>query len=143
MHRLGPILAAAGLFAVAAQIALGHLPPILLGPAVAIAAWGVLLAVWRSIEGAGARRAAIAACIALTASLANLRPTNNGDTESIREQPWASFLQTPAFALRIMLGEASEIITTGQKVLPKKALAAGYAFKFTDVEAALKDLLAT
>ena len=89
MHRLGPILAAAGLFAVAAQIALGHLPPILLGPAVAIAAWGALLAVWRSIEGAGARRAAMAACIALTASLANLRPTNNGDTESIREQPWA------------------------------------------------------
>lgn len=54
-----------------------------------------------------------------------------------------SFMPTPGFMLRVMLGQAAEIITTGQKVLPKKALAAGYAFKFTDVEAALRDLLAT
>jgi uncharacterized protein (TIGR01777 family) len=53
-----------------------------------------------------------------------------------------SFMPTPAFALRVMLGESAQIITTGQKVLPKKALAAGYAFRFTEVEAALRDLLA-
>ena len=52
-----------------------------------------------------------------------------------------SFLPTPGFALRIMLGEVSQVITQGQRVLPRKALAAGYAFKFTDVEAALRDLL--
>ncbi len=52
-----------------------------------------------------------------------------------------SFLPTPAFALRVMLGESSEIITKGQKVLPKKALAAGYAFKFPDLDPALSDLL--
>jgi uncharacterized protein len=52
-----------------------------------------------------------------------------------------SFMPTPAFALRVMLGESAQIITTGQRVLPKKALAAGYAFKFTEVEAALRDLL--
>jgi uncharacterized protein len=52
-----------------------------------------------------------------------------------------SFLPTPAFALRVMLGESSQIITTGQRVLPKKALAAGYAFKFPVVEGALRDLL--
>ena len=53
-----------------------------------------------------------------------------------------SFLPTPGFALRIMLGEVSQVITQGQRVLPRKALAAGYPFKFTDVEAALRDLLA-
>jgi uncharacterized protein len=52
-----------------------------------------------------------------------------------------SFMPTPAFMLRVMLGQAAEIITSGQKVLPKKALSAGYAFKFTEVEAALADLL--
>jgi NAD dependent epimerase/dehydratase family enzyme len=53
-----------------------------------------------------------------------------------------SFLPTPGFALRVLLGESSQIITQGQRVLPRKALSAGYAFKFSDVEAALRDLLA-
>ena len=52
-----------------------------------------------------------------------------------------SFLPTPGFALRVMLGESAQIITTGQRVAPTKALAAGYVFKFTHVQAALKDLL--
>lgn len=54
-----------------------------------------------------------------------------------------SFMPTPAFALRVMLGQGAEIITNGQRVLPKKALDAGYLFKFTDVEAALRDLLSS
>ena len=45
------------------------------------------------------------------------------------------------FMLCAMLGQAAEIITTGQKVLPKKALAAGYAFKFAEVEAGRLDYL--
>jgi NAD dependent epimerase/dehydratase family enzyme len=53
-----------------------------------------------------------------------------------------SFMPTPGFMLRIMLGEAAQIVTTGQRVLPKKAQGAGYNFKFTDVEVALRDLLA-
>ena len=53
-----------------------------------------------------------------------------------------SFMPTPAFALRVMLGESSQIITLGQKVLPKKALAAGHVFKFREVEGALRNLLA-
>jgi uncharacterized protein (TIGR01777 family) len=53
-----------------------------------------------------------------------------------------TFLPTPGFALRVMLGEVSQVITQGQRVLPRKALDAGYAFKFTEVEAALRDLLA-
>jgi uncharacterized protein len=53
-----------------------------------------------------------------------------------------SFMPTPGFMLRIMLGESAQIVTTGQRVLSKKAQGAGYVFKFTDVEVALKDLLA-
>jgi uncharacterized protein len=52
-----------------------------------------------------------------------------------------SFLPTPAFALRVLLGESAQIVANGQRVLPAKALAAGYRFKFTDIEAALQNLL--
>jgi hypothetical protein len=52
-----------------------------------------------------------------------------------------SFMKTPGFMLRVMLGEVANVVTTGQRVLPKKALAAGYQFKFTDVESALRDVL--
>jgi uncharacterized protein (TIGR01777 family) len=53
-----------------------------------------------------------------------------------------SFMPTPAFALRVMLGESAQIVTNGQRVMPAKALAAGYQFKFTEIETALRDLLA-
>jgi uncharacterized protein len=53
-----------------------------------------------------------------------------------------SFFPTPGFILRAALGESAQIVTTGQRVLPKKALTAGYAFKFRDLESALRDLLA-
>lgn len=53
-----------------------------------------------------------------------------------------SFLPTPGFALKITLGQVAEIITTGQRVLPRKAQEAGYVFKFSELEAALRDLLA-
>jgi uncharacterized protein (TIGR01777 family) len=52
-----------------------------------------------------------------------------------------SFLPTPAFALRLALGEAATLITTGQRVLPKRALALGYQFKYPTVEAALAEIL--
>jgi len=52
-----------------------------------------------------------------------------------------AFAPLPAFALRMMLGEVAEVITTGQKVLPKRALELGYPFEFTEIEKALRDLL--
>ncbi|MBI2805999.1 MAG: TIGR01777 family protein [Planctomycetes bacterium] len=52
-----------------------------------------------------------------------------------------SFLPTPGFALRVMLGEGAQIITTGQRVLPRRALGTGYAFKFPELETALRDIL--
>jgi uncharacterized protein (TIGR01777 family) len=52
-----------------------------------------------------------------------------------------SFLPTPKLALRVVLGKVASVVTTGQRVLPKKALALGYAFKFTDVFEALRDVV--
>lgn len=53
-----------------------------------------------------------------------------------------AFVWTPGFALRLMLGEGAEIITTGQNVLPKKALDLGYSFRFPEIDGALADVLA-
>jgi uncharacterized protein (TIGR01777 family) len=50
-------------------------------------------------------------------------------------------LPTPGFMLRLLLGEAAGIVTTGQRVLPQRALALGYAFQFPTIDAALVDLL--
>ena len=51
-----------------------------------------------------------------------------------------AFAPTPALALRLMLGEVADVITTGQRVLPKKALALGYQFRFPEIGSALADL---
>ena len=52
-----------------------------------------------------------------------------------------SFMPTPAFMLRLVLGEFGDTLLTGQKVLPKRLLEAGFTFSFPTVEAALADLL--
>jgi uncharacterized protein len=52
-----------------------------------------------------------------------------------------SFLPAPAFMLRLALGEVAEVVTTGQRVLPKRALALGYTFRFPTIDAALADIL--
>lgn len=49
---------------------------------------------------------------------------------------------TPAFAIRLMLGEGAQIILEGQHVVPRRAMVAGYAFRFVDLPAALADVLA-
>ena len=53
-----------------------------------------------------------------------------------------SFMPAPALGLRAMLGEVANVVTKGQRVLPRAALAAGYRFRFEEVEAALRDVLA-
>jgi uncharacterized protein (TIGR01777 family) len=53
-----------------------------------------------------------------------------------------SFMPTPGFMLRVALGPVAGIITKGQRVLPKKALDLGYAFKFADIDKALQEMLA-
>jgi uncharacterized protein (TIGR01777 family) len=53
-----------------------------------------------------------------------------------------AFMPTPAFALRMMLGQVSQLITTGQRVVPKRASALGYSFRYPTIDVALTDLLA-
>jgi uncharacterized protein (TIGR01777 family) len=53
-----------------------------------------------------------------------------------------SFLPVPGFALQLRFGQVAEILTTGQRVLPNKAQAAGYSFVFPALDGALANLLA-
>lgn len=52
-----------------------------------------------------------------------------------------AILPVPAFALRLMLGERADLLCAGQKVLPRKAVEAGFAFNFADLGPALDDIL--
>ncbi len=53
-----------------------------------------------------------------------------------------AFLPMPAFLLKIMLGEmAEELLLSGRRVIPKKVQQAGYTFKYTELEKALRDIL--
>jgi uncharacterized protein len=56
--------------------------------------------------------------------------------------PWRFFVPAgpPDAVLQLMLGEVASVVTTGQKVLPKKALSLGYHFKYPDLEGALRDV---
>ena len=47
----------------------------------------------------------------------------------------------PAPVLRLAVGEMAEILLDGQRARPIKALEGGYKFRFTDVQAALDDVL--
>lgn len=51
-----------------------------------------------------------------------------------------SLFLVPGFVLRILLGEMSEMLLTGQNVAPLKLMGSGYKFKFETLEPALKDL---
>lgn len=44
----------------------------------------------------------------------------------------------PGFALRALYGDMAEIVTEGQRAVPRRALEAGYAFRYTDLDAALR-----
>lgn len=52
-----------------------------------------------------------------------------------------SFLPTPGFGLSLALGKVASMLTTGQRVLPKKALDLGYRFRFPTLDLALADLI--
>ncbi len=52
-----------------------------------------------------------------------------------------ALLPVPAFALRVLVGEFTEFLLASQRVVPERAAALGYAFKFPTVDLALADLL--
>lgn len=51
-------------------------------------------------------------------------------------------MRVPAFAVKLAFGPASEALLTGQRAVPARLVASGYAFLFADLASALADLVA-
>ena len=49
----------------------------------------------------------------------------------------------PAFAIKAALGEMSDVVLKGQRVIPERLVKQGYSFRFTDIETALRDIIPT
>jgi len=49
----------------------------------------------------------------------------------------------PALVLRLGLGEMAEVLLEGQRAVPRKALSSGYRFRYGQLDAALRDLVAS
>lgn len=58
--------------------------------------------------------------------------------KALRRPVW---LPMPAFALRLLLGEVSNLLTTGQRVIPAAAEQAGFEFQYPTAALALANLL--
>ena len=52
-----------------------------------------------------------------------------------------AFMPMPAAVLNVLMGEMADLLTTGQFVVPKKALENNYRFHFSEIDAALKSLV--
>ena len=52
-----------------------------------------------------------------------------------------SWMRTPAAALQVVLGEGASILTTGQRVVPKRAIELGYEFRYARLVPALESIL--
>jgi uncharacterized protein (TIGR01777 family) len=52
-----------------------------------------------------------------------------------------SFMPTPAFALRTVLGEMSQLVLGSKRQAPARLLEMGFTFKYPELEAALRDLI--
>jgi uncharacterized protein (TIGR01777 family) len=66
-------------------------------------------------------------------------PQRNGDFSKAlgRALHRPSLLPVPAIGLKLMYGEMAEIVTTGARVLPAKALVLGYEFRYPTIDEAL------
>ncbi|UCF40992.1 MAG: TIGR01777 family oxidoreductase [Gemmatimonadota bacterium] len=51
-----------------------------------------------------------------------------------------AIVRAPAFAMRLTLGEMADALLTSQRVVPRRALDGGYAFRFPELDGALADL---
>jgi len=52
-----------------------------------------------------------------------------------------ALLTTPAIALKLLFGEMSSLLLSGQRVVPKRALAEGFEFQYPQLEPALRAIL--
>ena len=52
-----------------------------------------------------------------------------------------SFLPAPAFMVRLVLGEFGSVILKGQRVIPRRLLDAGFAFRYPEIDKALASIV--
>ena len=69
--------------------------------------------------------------------------TNAHFTKALgRELKRPTFLSIPTFALKVLFGEMSTMLTGSQRVLPRRFLDLEFTYRFRTIESALHDLLA-
>ncbi len=76
-------------------------------------------------------------------NLTSPNPLTNKDFSSTlgRVLGRPSIFPVPGFALRAALGEFSEILLAGQRVIPERAVTSGYKFKYSLLDEALRAIL--
>jgi uncharacterized protein (TIGR01777 family) len=52
-----------------------------------------------------------------------------------------AFFPVPPFMLKLMFGEVATVLTASQRCVPERALKSGYAFKYADIDGALRAIL--
>jgi uncharacterized protein (TIGR01777 family) len=52
-----------------------------------------------------------------------------------------SFIQAPAFMVKLVLGEFGSVILEGQRVIPKRLLENGFVFQYPDIDKALQGIV--
>lgn len=52
-----------------------------------------------------------------------------------------AFLFVPAFLLRLLLGEMGQLLTEGQRAVPRRLLEAGFQFRYAELDPALSDVI--
>jgi NAD dependent epimerase/dehydratase family enzyme len=52
-----------------------------------------------------------------------------------------AFLPVPGLALKLLYGEMSELVISGQRAVPKRLRELGFAFEHAEIEPALRDVL--
>ena len=50
-----------------------------------------------------------------------------------------AFAPVPGLALHLLYGDMAEVVTTGQRAVPTRALEHGFVFRHTDLDEALRD----
>ena len=93
----------------------------------------------------------VAICLALLNSTELDGPFNLTAPNPVTNQVFAqtlaktlhrpAFLPAPAWVLKPLLGEMSELLLGSQRVIPRRILGADYQFKFTELGAALHQVL--
>ncbi len=76
-------------------------------------------------------------------NLSSPQPLANAEFSRIlgRVMRRPSLVSTPGFALRLVFGEMASTLLTGQRVLPRRLLDLGFAFRFPNATEALSDIL--